>query len=97
MLCGDSDQDGAERLACGGDDCDDGNSGIGPGMAEDCADGLDNDCDELIDGADESCASQPSGCSCEGNIGSGSDASGLALLGVLGMLGMLRRRRGIMG
>jgi len=93
----DSDQDGSERLACGGDDCDDGNSGIAPGMAEDCADGLDNDCDELIDSADESCASQQGGCSCEGNIGSGSDASGLALLGVLSMLGMLRRRRGVMG
>jgi hypothetical protein len=70
---------------------------VRPGMAEDCADGLDNDCDELIDSADESCASQPSGCSCEGNIASGSDASGLALLGVLGMLGMMRRRRGTMG
>ncbi len=40
----DADQDGHRPLACGGDDCDDGNPLVHPGLAELCGDGLDNDC-----------------------------------------------------
>jgi len=90
----DSDQDGHERLACGGDDCDDGNSSAHPEAPEDCADGIDNDCDELVDSDDENCASQASGCSCEGNLARGdSPTPGLGLLAALGFLVLLRRRR----
>ncbi len=36
-------------------DCDDGDAAINPGVDEDCADGLDNDCDGLIDLQDDEC------------------------------------------
>lgn len=44
----DVDGDGHQSLACGGDDCDDGSALISPGSTELC-DGLDNDCDRIID------------------------------------------------
>ena len=33
----------------GGDDCDDTNDKVWPGRAEDCSDGIDNNCDDIID------------------------------------------------
>ena len=44
---------------CGPVDCDDDNAAVNPGAAERCSDGLDNNCDNLIDTADmESCPAQ---------------------------------------
>jgi len=37
-------------------DCNDSNSSIHPGKAENCSDGIDNDCDGDIDGADTDCS-----------------------------------------
>ncbi len=36
-------------------DCDDSNGTVNSGAAEDCTDGVDNDCDELVDAADPDC------------------------------------------
>ena len=55
----DADQDGAVDAACGGFDCDDGASWIGPGQTELCEDGIDNDCNDLVDGADGACMKGP--------------------------------------
>ena len=44
----DSDQDGYRDVDAGGDDCDDDNPNIHPGMPEVC-DGVDQDCNDLID------------------------------------------------
>lgn len=57
----DSDGDGYLDLACGGRDCDDTRVTVHPGISEsaqagNCADGLDNDCDEKIDSLDPGCA-----------------------------------------
>lgn len=43
--CVDRDGDGA----CAGEDCDDLDPSVGPWMPEQCGDGLDNDCDGLVD------------------------------------------------
>ncbi|MEM9189763.1 MAG: MopE-related protein [Myxococcota bacterium] len=45
----DADMDGAGSAVCGGTDCDDSNAMVGPGQTEVC-DGLDNDCDLMVDG-----------------------------------------------
>ena len=47
--CWDNDGDGYEDIECGGIDCDDDNPDVFPSNAENCHDGIDNDCDELID------------------------------------------------
>ena len=53
--CGiDNDGDGHFAPPCG-NDCNDANPNINPGKPEVCGDGLDNDCDGLIDCADPDC------------------------------------------
>jgi hypothetical protein len=51
--CGDDDGDGFIDDTCGGDDCDDDNAAVFPGANEVC-NGIDDDCDMLIDDADAS-------------------------------------------
>jgi len=54
--CSDADGDGYLDEACGGDDCDDGDPDVAPGTVEAaCDDGVDNDCDGVIDGDDPDC------------------------------------------
>ncbi len=54
----DDDGDGYGPLACGGDDCDDTAPDVNPGEIEVCDDGVDNDCDGFIDGADPDVATR---------------------------------------
>jgi formylglycine-generating enzyme required for sulfatase activity len=55
----DEDEDGQERVECGGDDCDDTRADIFPG-ADDACDGDDNDCDGEVDPGDVcDCAEPP--------------------------------------
>jgi len=59
QVCWDQDGDHFFDEACGGDDCDDTDFDINPGVQEGppqeptCTDGIDNDCDGLIDAEDE--------------------------------------------
>jgi hypothetical protein len=48
----DADEDGARARWAGGDDCDDDNAAVFPGAIERC-DGVDNDCDQAVDDADD--------------------------------------------
>jgi hypothetical protein len=65
--CTDGDNDGF----CSDVDCNDGNELVNPGAAENCGDGIDNDCDGAVDAADSECAGGcsllPSGSPCEQN------------------------------
>jgi hypothetical protein len=45
----DADNDGHNSLASGGGDCDDDNPLVHPNVAEECGDGIDNNCDGAID------------------------------------------------
>jgi V8-like Glu-specific endopeptidase len=54
--CTDADSDGS----CAGEDCNDANPAVNPSAAEICDDGIDNDCDGAVDGADADC--QTGGC-----------------------------------
>jgi len=59
-VCPDRDQDGYTDAACGGADCNDADPTINPGAPEICGDGIDNNCNGLVD---ENCGA-PSGAAC---------------------------------
>ncbi|MEK6907088.1 MAG: putative metal-binding motif-containing protein, partial [Nanoarchaeota archaeon] len=52
----DFDKDGYVSNLRGGNDCNDNNPNVNPGAAEICADNLDNNCNNLVDGNDLACA-----------------------------------------
>jgi V8-like Glu-specific endopeptidase len=58
--CTECDVDGdgfmAELAECAGNDCDDSDSSVNPGVAEICENLLDDDCDGAVDGDDSDCA-----------------------------------------
>ena len=57
--CSDSDGDGYLHDACvGGADCDDTDPAVNPGADEVCDNGIDDDCDGLVDGQDPDCAAE---------------------------------------
>ena len=67
----DADNDGYERVGCGGDDCDDSNSSVHPGATENCNNHRDDDCDGDTDmqAEQDECESMqmfwfPATCSC---------------------------------
>ena len=51
----DDDGDRYEAGSCGGADCDDTDLRVDPGMDENCANGVDDDCDGLVDTNDPDC------------------------------------------
>jgi hypothetical protein len=59
------DEDGDRHVdaRCGGDDCNDADPTVHPGMAEQCRDLRDNDCDRLVDCDDPECRTDPH-CGC---------------------------------
>ena len=91
----DADGDDHEKIACGGDDCEDLAADTYPGAGEDCADGFDNDCDGLADVEDDDCdfGREPA-CSCSSRL-DGADAAPLAGLLLLALPLLRRRRRGV--
>ena len=93
----------------GDGDCDDGRSDVSPegaeASAEACTDGLDNDCDGLVDLDDEDCREFADDDSVGGRLQGGGCSYGIAptsevdlsrsvALGLLVMLGLWRRRAG---
>ena len=76
----DADEDGYQSLECGGHDCDDQRVEVNPGQFEGgfaqapCADQLDNDCDGLTDGDDNTCKQCVSDSDCaDGNLCNGEE------------------------
>ena len=53
--CWDGDGDGYDDEACGGTDCDDADPDVNPGEVETCDNGIDDDCDGLVDFVDPDC------------------------------------------
>ena len=53
--CRDVDGDGYGDPACGGYDCDEADPDVNPGTDEICGNGIDDDCDGLVDLEDEAC------------------------------------------
>ena len=53
--CLDLDRDGYTGPVGNGDDCNDGNALINPGIPEDCSNNIDDDCDGLTDAEDPDC------------------------------------------
>lgn len=49
IRCADADHDGYKDAACGGNDCNDRNKLVNPGAAEVCGDGVDNNCNGVVD------------------------------------------------
>jgi len=58
LLAGEVDEDDDGVLVCDGD-CDDDDEDVHPGVDEVCNDGIDNDCDEDVDGDDADCFVHP--------------------------------------
>jgi predicted outer membrane repeat protein len=91
------DLDGDGATECNGD-CAEGDADVGPHASEQCSDGVDNDCDELVDAEDEACDQSAGGargtayspwfCQSAG----GSSTPMWVFPGVL-MLGLRRRHR----
>jgi hypothetical protein len=61
----------AEGEATSADDCDDSQAAINPGVPEDCEDTVDNDCDTLVDCADDDCTDQAACGGCHDDDGDG--------------------------
>lgn len=57
--CWDIDNDGYEAAACGGEDCDDEDPLVHPGVYDVCGDNVDNDCDDVIDNPDDEYVTLP--------------------------------------
>ncbi|MEW6221017.1 MAG: putative metal-binding motif-containing protein [Thermodesulfobacteriota bacterium] len=74
-ICTDQDGDGfaAEGGDCGPADCNDNSAAVYPGAVETCTDGLDNDCNGLIDAADPAAIGCPAGCTDQDGDGFAAD------------------------
>lgn len=85
----DADGDDYDGVGCGGADCDDSDPAVNPSADEDCDNGIDDDCNGLIDTTDPSCG-KAGGCSCATRTPSPAPAL-LALL-LLGLAALRRKQ-----
>lgn len=77
--CRDFDGDGHGTMYCyptPGDDCDDFDAARHPGATESCTDGIDNDCDGMIDRVDDACGPTNTTCATAAPLTSGVRADG---------------------
>lgn len=72
-VCPDADGDGfsPDGGACGPADCDDGDPAVNPGAEEHCSDGLDNNCNALVDADDPGAVGCPVSAFCSDLDGDG--------------------------